>query len=82
MALKLVLPAKESQNTLKITLKNEGIYKLQLEVKREGLKYACPALPLWVFGYGLGLGDFVWNERAVAFERVVDEITRRHTARY
>ena len=47
-------------------------------------KYACPALPLWVFGcgLGLGLGDFVWNERAVAFERVVDEITRRHTARY
>jgi len=45
-------------------------------------KYACPALPLWVFGCGLGLGDFVWNERAVAFERVVDEITRRHTARY
>ena len=47
-------------------------------------KYACPALPLWVFGcgLGLGLGDFVCNERAVAFERVVDEITRRHTARY
>jgi len=45
-------------------------------------KYACPALSLWVFGCGLGLGDFVWNERAVAFERVVDEITRRHTVRY
>jgi len=45
-------------------------------------KYASPALPLWVFGYMLGLGDFVWNERAVAFVRVVDEVTRRHTARY
>jgi len=29
----------------------------------------------------LVLGDFVWNEDAVAFERVVDEITRRLTAR-
>jgi len=27
------------------------------------------------------LGDFACGLRAVAFERVVDEITRRHTAR-
>jgi len=27
------------------------------------------------------LGDSDWDEDAVAFERVVDEITRRHTAR-
>ena len=45
-------------------------------------KYASPALPLWVFGFVLGLGDFVWNERAVAFVRVVDEVTQRHTTRY
>ena len=37
MAPKLALPAKESQNTLKITLRSEDACKLQLKANRESL---------------------------------------------